>query len=685
MPLTIAFCAPAICFASYLIFAGVLPLYGSRSRVTFAMALAAAGTALWAAMATLAAIHRLPAAAGEIFFTLQFAAWLGTVVTVLYRRTQYQDVWLGLALATLACIAFRLAAQGGVTGGIAVAGVHLDAGFAGIVTDIMGLVLVENLLRNFGRDEFWSLKYLAIALAAESGFDLLVMLPEFLTHRAAGELVIARPVVLLTLLPLFVVTAVRNPSAQLRVHSSRQIVFHTATLIGAGVVFEGVALAAYYVRTYGGDNGTVFSVVLGFSVAVGLAVAAASTGVRARIRAFISENFYSYKYDYRLEWTRFIRSLSALESGAVALRILRTLAEILESPGGVLWSARDGAHQFVPTAKWSGRPDPEPIDFDRPEIKVLAAEQCVYYPLGSTGSDDLFARWKERFPDGWIIVPLRFRSELIAFALINNPRRPRKLDWEDRNLIELVALQLAANLVQDDMARTLADAEQLHQFNKRFAFVVHDIKNSIGQLDLVLRNAERFGSNPEFRADMNSTLRNVVDKLQHLLVQLRERTSLPQQDYVHAAATDISALVKEFVVQKRALGINVVASADDQVLEVSLPDRQAIMDVLEHVFSNAFEASKGRPVEIRLARRGPRACIDVVDHGPGMSEEFINTKLFRPLKSTKSGGLGIGAYQAREIVHGVGGDLEVKSKLGFGTTVTLSLPLSIRDAEAKAS
>jgi signal transduction histidine kinase len=183
---------------------------------------------------------------------------------------------------------------------------------------------------------------------------------------------------------------------------------------------------------------------------------------------------------------------------------------------------------------------------------------------------------------------------------------------------------------------------------------------------------------------MNSTLRNVVDKLQRMLVQLKERDTAGN-DRLPARATDIAALVKEFVEEKRELGIDVVAASDDLPLEVSVPDPQELLDVLEHVFANAVEAMQGGPVELKLARRGQRACVDVIDRGPGMSEEFINTELFRPLRSTKNGGLGIGAYQAREIVHGIGGDLEIKSKIGLGTTVTLSLPISARNAKVKAS
>ncbi len=685
MPLTTAVFTYAICCLAYLIFALVLPWRGARAPLTFAMMLAAAATALWSGMAAMAELHQVPTIARDFALTVQTGAWLAVVLTVLYPQPRNQNVWLGLVLATLAFVALRIAAQAGLTSSVGVAGVYLDAALTGIALDILGLMLVENMLRNFGRDEFWSLKYLAIGLSAALGYDLVVTLPQFLTHTPVWGLPNVRPVLLLVIaLPLYVLTAVRNPTAQLRIHSSRRIVFHAATLIGAGVVFEGTALAAYFVRTYGGDNGTVLSVVLGFSVAVGVAVAAASASIRARIRAFINENFFSYKYDYRVEWTRFIRSLTSLESGAVSLRVLRTLAEVVESPGGVLWSAKDGAHQFVPSARWSGVVDPDPIDFDRPEIASLSDEHCVCIELEDCRPDSAFFPWKEKFPEGWIVVPLRYQSDLMAVALINKPRLPRKLDWEDRNLIELVALQLAAYLIQDDMARTLADAEQLHRFNKRFAFVVHDIKNSIGQLDLVLRNAERFGSDPAFRADMNSTLRNVVDKLQRLLVQLKERSASAESGSP-AKATDIGALVQNFVTEKRGLGIDVIAAAEKQTLEVSVPNPQELLDVLEHVFANAVEATRGGPVELKLTRRGQRVCVDVIDHGPGMSEEFINTQLFRPLKSTKNSGLGIGAYQAREIVHGIGGDLEIKSKVGLGTTVTLSLPICARNAEAEAS
>jgi signal transduction histidine kinase len=167
-------------------------------------------------------------------------------------------------------------------------------------------------------------------------------------------------------------------------------------------------------------------------------------------------------------------------------------------------------------------------------------------------------------------------------------------------------------------------------------------------------------------------------------VQLGERSGAGAANET-AGAMDIGALVQDFVATKRGLGIEIIATANTEPLEVSVPNPRELLDVLEHVFTNAVEAMDGGTVELKLSRRGQRACVDVIDHGPGMSDEFINTQLFRPLRSTKNSGLGIGAYQAREIVHSIGGDLEIKSKIGLGTTVTLSLPISSQRAAASAS
>jgi signal transduction histidine kinase len=93
---------------------------------------------------------------------------------------------------------------------------------------------------------------------------------------------------------------------------------------------------------------------------------------------------------------------------------------------------------------------------------------------------------------------------------------------------------------------------------------------------------------------------------------------------------------------------------------------------------NAQDAtpSAGR-IEVRLGADGGMARIEVEDTGCGMDPDFIRSELFKPFRSTKGAkGMGIGAYQIRETLRAAGGDVEVLSEVGKGTTVRMSLPLA---------
>jgi signal transduction histidine kinase len=141
--------------------------------------------------------------------------------------------------------------------------------------------------------------------------------------------------------------------------------------------------------------------------------------------------------------------------------------------------------------------------------------------------------------------------------------------------------------------------------------------------------------------------------------------------------------VAKFVQQKSRSGVVVGAAAGDPIYsEIAQPN--AFESALEHVVANAIEASP-EPESVRLSvkRENGRIRVDVEDKGEGMSPDFVAHELFRPLHTTKKKGLGIGAYQARETMRKLGGDIEVQSKLGEGTTVTLYLP-ACKETETRA-
>ena len=659
---------------AYALFAGTLALRGARSWTTAFFIIAAVMTAIWSG--TVVAVEWLawPSWVSGVTVSLRDGAWFALVLSVLYFSDCVRSVWRSLVIATVATTLIYAAASASDANLGSAFGVTLDSRIAGIISAILGLVLIENMMRNLSQDQFWAAKYLGIGLVALVLFQLLTRLPEFLTGTRVDALLAIEPLVYLLILPLFVLTAVRSPALQLRVHSSRRIVFHTTALIIIGILLEGTALAAYYVRTYGGDEATALSIIVGFSGAIAVAIAFASKSIRSRLKSFVNENFFNYKYDYRLEWQKFIQALSACDGNNIPLGVLRTLTEVLDSPGGALWVFREHWNQYLPVAHWSLRTELTPISPNDLALAAFEDENCVFLDLTRPEGNESALVWQGRFPTAWLAVPLRYRSMTIGIVLVNNPRAQRRLDWEDKNLIALVALQLAAYLVQEETAQALADARQLEEFNKRFAFILHDTKNTIGQLSLLVRNAEQFGHDENFRKDMIVTLRHSVEKLQELLTQL---TGPPRSKSVSdEQRADISSLISSLAQEKRILGLNVTVEAEGEEVQLRANDATAFLGVIEQVLSNAIEASpEGKAVKVRVGTSGSFVQVSVGDKGPGMSQQFINEELFRPLRTTKGAGFGIGAYQARETIRKLGGKMDVWSKIGEGTTVTLSLPV----------
>ena len=105
-------------------------------------------------------------------------------------------------------------------------------------------------------------------------------------------------------------------------------------------------------------------------------------------------------------------------------------------------------------------------------------------------------------------------------------------------------------------------------------------------------------------------------------------------------------------------------------------NRESLEQVLVHLVQNAIDASgEGVPVMLGVVVDGLHGCIEVVDSGCGMSPDFVRTRLFKPFVSSKQGGFGIGAFEARELVRAMRGRLEVDSREGLGSRFTVRLPL----------
>jgi putative PEP-CTERM system histidine kinase len=223
----------------------------------------------------------------------------------------------------------------------------------------------------------------------------------------------------------------------------------------------------------------------------------------------------------------------------------------------------------------------------------------------------------------------------------------------------------------------LLEARKFESFNRMSAFVVHDLKNLVAQLQLILRNARRHGGNPEFQRDMLETVEHTVERMNMMMRQLRSGAT-PVENAGHVDLASVAQRVRSVRASSHPrlellAGKGVVVIGHEERLE----------RVIGHLVQNALDAvgDEGR-VTVRVRREGNNGVVEVTDNGPGMSPEFIRDKLFKPFESSKKSGMGIGAYESRQYVEGLGGRIEVMSEIGRGTTVKLVLGAPATEIDA---
>jgi putative PEP-CTERM system histidine kinase len=279
--------------------------------------------------------------------------------------------------------------------------------------------------------------------------------------------------------------------------------------------------------------------------------------------------------------------------------------------------------------------------------------------------------WLREDRRAWAVVPLIHFDRLVGIVVLARPPLARGLDWEDFDLLKVVGRQLASYLAEQAGHEALIEAARFDEFNRRIAFVMHDIKNLASQLSLLARNAERHADKPEFRRDMLVTLTKGAEKLNALLKRLGRYGSAGP---ARRSSLDLAAIARKIAL--RYDGIHPVQITRADPCHV-FADPEGLEQALVHLVQNAVDASAaGSPVYLDVSCDGLQGRLEVVDSGTGMSPRFVRESLFKPFVSSKEGGFGIGAFEARELIRAMGGRLEVESREGLGTRFAIMVPLS---------
>jgi putative PEP-CTERM system histidine kinase len=546
---------------------------------------------------------------------------------------------------------------------------------------ITGLVLIEQLYRSTRPEMRWAVKYLYLGMGVLFVYDFFLYAEALMFNRVDATLWQARGLTSALAVPFVAIAATRNPSWSVRVFVSKQVVFHATTVVAAGIYLVTMAAVGYYIRYYGGSWGKATQVAFIFAGVIFLITVFFSGSLRSQIKVFVNKHFFSYKYDWRDEWLRVVQTLSDGRGGKeIRIRVIQAIADTVDAGGGILWMS-DTASSYHCVSQW--HMPVKNISFD------ISDSLVTYFSKSDWIIDiDEYKRFPERYENlklddaliaieaAWLIVPIKHHDQLLGFVLLTNPKLSKSVNWEDRDLIKATAKQAGSYLALLQTSEALNQANQFEAFNRLSAFVVHDLKNLIAQLELVVKNAERHKNNPEFMDDAVKTIGNAVSKMGRLLTQLRqgrfESTKTKQfyvEESVAQAVNQLYAYMPKPQLTIKANFLKIIA------------DKDRFTAIMVHMIKNAQEASQeDGNVDVTVGRNNGNAVITIEDNGIGMDETFLKEKLFRPFQTTKgNAGMGIGVYETREYVSSLKGRMKVESTKGVGTKFEITIPLEVAE------
>ena len=656
--------------AAFLAFAAHLALGWRGGAKAALLIFAVLASAAWSTAGALYAYSGATGwwAAQAVFDALRIGAWL-LFLTVLLQGTAFgMKVAPALLVLALGAWGFYPDPAHDTPGAVFGALVGLA---------VAGLVLAEQLFRRTLEHSRWAMKPLCLGLGAGFVFDLYLFADALLFGRLDFGVWAARGFAHALVIPFLALATVRNREWTINIGLSRQVVFHSTAVLACGIYLLAVAGAGYYVRYFGGSWGKTLQAGFIFAALVVLGWLFSSGALRSKLRVFINKNFFSYRYDYREEWLRFTDLLARGDPGVShEQRSIQALANLVESPGGALW-LRAGAG-YSQAARWN-MPRVESVEsVDGAFAVFLAKTRWVIDLQESAGAETGVPEWLQSLPGAWLVVPVGAQEEMLGFAVLATPRARIEVNWEVRDLLKTAARQVGSFLSQVRASEALLEARKFESFNKMSAFVVHDLKNLVAQLSLLLKNAQRHRHNARFQDDMFATVEHVEQRMNKLLQQL----STGSRGEEKPRPIRLAALVERVVASKQAERAGIAVHTTD--LQVAaLGYEQRFERVVGHLVQNAIDATPpAGEVRVSVGAEGGDAVLEVADSGCGMSEAFVRERLFRPFQTTKGNGMGIGVYEVAQYAKEMGGRIEVHSRPGEGTRFKLLFPLERNGALA---
>jgi putative PEP-CTERM system histidine kinase len=443
-----------------------------------------------------------------------------------------------------------------------------------------------------------------------------------------------------------------------------------------------VGLMAKVVTALGGDSTFPVKSLLVLVACIGFCIICMSDRLRQATKRFVSTHFRRPIHDYRKVWTTFSKRTTALlDRHEFCRSVSKLVSETFEVLSVTIWLADSATGKLTRSASTSLESDGASESIDANDLlREIDAHSRHFHPVNIDLSTEKWCETIRRlnptcFPKGGnrFCMPIAASGEVVGLLVLGDRVNGIPFTAEDLELLKCLADQVGAGLRNLDLAEKLVQTKELAAFQAMSAFLVHDLKNTASTLTLMLRNMTAHFENPAFRED---ALRGLSKSVEHLDDLIGRLTALRRKLEISKAPADLNHVVHAALGTLGPIpGIQVRQSC--QSIPAFSMDAKQVENVITNLLLNAKEATPTNgEIRIETAKDEGWALLCVSDNGCGMTPDFMERSLFKPFKSTKKKGLGIGMFQAKTIVEAHGGRIEVQSAQGRGTTFRIWLPIT---------
>jgi hypothetical protein len=536
----------------------------------------------------------------------------------------------------------------------------------------------EGTFRSANHAQRWKIKFLLLGVGCIFALMIYSLSQVLLFSSVEHDFSVLISTVILVGCGLITFSFIRHRLLDMNIFVSRYVVYSSITVVVIGAYLLMVGLLAQSIKVLGGDFNSYLRTLFVFLSLLLLASLLLSYNLRKRVKLFINRHFYGNKYDYRKEWLELTDRLSfKLDAAELLPPLANMIFETFWIKRTILWLYEDSQQEFQlvqspegflrTTMKWS----PNLIQALRERDYPLVLDHVREDPGLSVIDDQQQAAFQSMGIG--ILVPLIVEKRLVGILGLSKSYSGTPLSDEDYDLMKTIAKQAASSFLNAKLSQKLVSSKELETFHSFSTFLLHDLKNFVSMLSLVVENMNRNFDNPEFRKDALISLSQMVDKMKRLMERLASLSRSSGFCYVPA---DLNELTEDALSEIRsAIKSQIVKKF--QKLPIVRVDPLQIKKVITNLILNAEEAISGPGfIHLTTSVEDEAVTLAVSDNGCGMPPEFIENRLFKPFATTKANGFGIGLYQSKSILEAQGGKIQAYSQLGQGSTFKIYVPIA---------